>query len=278
MSKRRPNSQLFALAAPPAGEIRVAGTDYRLQRVFKHDFFAATCLYQGGDEAKFPRIVVKLFRSQGLYGLSARWFGRASRNHELSIYAALDGVDGVPHCLGPLGETGLAIEYIDALPLDHFEKPPAGFFDRLGEIIQAVHARGVAYIDANKRSNILVGPDGKPHLIDYQISLRRRDDWPWPLRWLSGRVISYFQGKDLYHFSKHKRRLAPDELTAAEDALSRRRSGLHWLHRKLTKPYRAVRRRFLSKRHRSGQLVSPTADLEDHYQPEKATWRKTGKD
>ena len=49
------------------------------------------------------------------------------------------------------------------------------------------------------------------------------------------------------------------------------------LHRKLTKPYRRLRRAFLRKQHETGALQSPTADLEDHYQPEKETWRKTQK-
>jgi hypothetical protein len=72
---------------------------------------------------------------------------------------------------------------------------------------------------------------------------------------------------------KHKRRLAPNELAPEEEALSRRRTGLHALHRKLTKPWRALRRRFLRRQHASGRLKSPTAELEDHHQPEKATWR-----
>jgi len=82
-------------------------------------------------------------------------------------------------------------------------------------------------------------------------------------------------GKDLYHLYKHKRRLAPDELTPEEDALSRKRSGVHLLHRKLTKPYRALRRGFLKKQFEKGSLESPTAALEDHHQPEKATWRRS---
>ena len=83
-------------------------------------------------------------------------------------------------------------------------------------------------------------------------------------------------GKDLYHLYKHKRRLAPNELTPEEEILSRNRSGVHLLHRKLTKPYRALRRGFLKKQFAKGSLKSPTADLEDHHQPEKDSWRGTG--
>jgi hypothetical protein len=86
-------------------------------------------------------------------------------------------------------------------------------------------------------------------------------------------VVRYFQDKDIYHLYKHKRRLAESELTEQEREISLHRTGLHALHRWLTKPYRAIRRRFLGDKYRKGKLVSPTSQLEDHYQPEKETWR-----
>ena len=86
--------------------------------------------------------------------------------------------------------------------------------------------------------------------------------------------VKYVQQADIYHIYKHKRRLCPAELTEQEKALSHRRRPLHTLHRKLTDPWRAFRRKFLATRHAKGLLVSPTEELEDHYQPEKATWRQ----
>jgi hypothetical protein len=136
-----------------------------------------------------------------------------------------------------------------------------------------VHARGVAYGDANKRSNILVDRSGRPHLVDFQIALRRRDELPWPISAVLRRLVGYLAAKDLYHLYKHKRRMVPQELTAEEEALSRRRVGLHWLHRFLTKPYRWWRRRFLNRQYRSGLLISPTAGMEEDT-PEDAVWRR----
>jgi hypothetical protein len=172
-----------------------------------------------------------------------------------------------------LSPTCYAIEYIDAVPLDHLDTIPPGLFDRLRVVFDEIHARNVAYGDANKKSNILVTGDGEPVLIDFQISLRRRDDWIWPMRNFLNHAVAYLQAKDIYHLYKHKRRLAPEELTAEENELSRKRTGLHALHRKLTKPYRSLRRGFLQRQHTKGQLQSPTANLENHHQPEKATWR-----
>ena len=274
---------MFALSGPPPGELEIAGIAYKLVHVFKHDFYAATCLYQAeagseGDYRKFEKIVVKFGRTRGFCGLGMAWFGRLMRGHEQAIYAALDGVDGVPRWVGTFGEAGYAIEYIDAEPLDHFDSPPVGFFDRLVEVFNAIHDRGVAYCDANKRSNILVSPDGKPYVVDFQISFRRRDDLPWPIRSIIAAAVRYVIDRDMYHLYKHKRRICPEQLTEQERDLSQRRSGLHVLHRKLTKPYRAVRRKFLGSQFRKGRLVSPTAELEDHYQPEKETWRLTDSD
>lgn len=180
----------------------------------------------------------------------------------------MSGMSGVPTFIGKLSPTCFAMEFIDGKPLDHHEKPPVGFFDKLREIFGQMHARGIAYVDANKRSNIIVRPDGTPVVIDFQISLRKKSStmilWPF---------IKYMQSKDIYHMLKHKRRMSPEELTEEELLLSTKRSGLHWLHRKLTKPYRALRRGYLNKKFREGQLISPTADLETHHQPEKDSWR-----
>jgi len=274
MSNRGRNVQLFALPGPPPQDIVIGGGRYRLLRVFKHDFFAATTQYQAIGPAKPSRIVVKFYRTQPFCGLPMAWAGRLSRDHEMDIYAALAGLSGVPRLIGPVGQTGLAVEHVEAVPLDHLPVPPAGYFDRMRAVLDAVHQRGVAHVDANKRSNMLVGPGGEAYLVDFQIAIRRRDELPWPLRVVLARLVEYFQRKDLYHLYKQKRRLAPEELTEAEEALSRQRSGWHWLHRKLTKPYRAIRRRFLRRQYRTGRLVSPTARWEDQPQPEKDTWRQ----
>lgn len=269
---------MFALRKPPPGQIELAGRRYRLLRVFKHDFFAATCLYEaenGPAPNGINKIVVKFGRSQGFCGIPLSWYGRLLRAHEEAVYKALANVKGVPRWVGRFGETGYAIEYVEGRPLDHVTVPTARFFDDLRRVFDEIHARGVGYCDANKRSNILVAPGGEPFLVDYQLAVRRRDDLPWPLRTIIGRIVRSAAKMDLYHVYKHKRRMLPDKLTPAELALSHRRGVLHTLHRRGTDPWRWLRRRLLRQRHRKGALQSPTAELEDHYQPEKATWRES---
>ena len=273
------NTQMFAMAQAPPGVIEVSGWRYRVSEVFKHDFWAATALYEALDpKAGFQKIIVKFARSQGFCGLPLEWIGPLMRAHECAIYAALAGVAGVPQWVGMVGRFGYAIEYIDGMPLDQVPAPPAGFFDDLRNVFEAIHARGVAYSDANKLSNILVGPAGRPFLVDYQLAFHRRDEWPWPVRQILAACVRYVCQRDMYHLYKHKRRISPQELTEQELEISRNRGWLHMLHRKIAKPYRSIRRRFLRSRYEKGQLESPTASLERRCQPEKDTWRKMPQD
>lgn len=267
---RRQSSAMFALAGTPSATLQIDGLPYQLRQVFKHDFWAAACLYVCDDaSARFARVVVKFGRECRFGPLPMKWVGRAMVAHECDIYRALHGMSGVPAFIGRLSPTCFAMEFIEGKPLDHHDRAPAGFFEKLRAVFSQMHLRGIAYVDANKRSNVIVQPDGNPVVIDFQISLRRRSAnvLLWPL-------IRYMQGKDLYHALKHKRRMAPDELTAEELAVCKRRTGLHWLHRKLTKPYRALRRGYLNGKFKEGRLISPTADLETHHQPEKDSWRR----
>jgi len=285
MSRKSHNTQMFALRCGPPERVEVAQATYRLTRVFKHDFWAATCLYElqrepdasssAGEKSSIPRIVIKFARTQGFCGLPLKSCADWLIAHEEAIYRLLDGVPGVPRLLGRTASRALAIEYIDARPLDHLSEVPGGLFDGIARILHDIHARGVAYCDANKRSNILVTDDGKAFLVDYQVAISRKDNWVPPLRQIAGALVKYFAGRDIYHLYKHKRRLAANELRSEEEVLSRRRGWAHGLHRMLTKPYRSIRRRFLQHQYAKGALKSPTEELEDHHQPEKQTWRKS---
>ena len=59
----------------------------------------------------------------------------------------------------------------------------------------------------------------------------------------------------MYHVLKHKRRLRPDEMSAAELERSFRKSLPLRVHRFLLKPYFGVRRRTFQRLRRTGQLL-----------------------
>ena len=277
MPRPRTNTQLFALGRPPPAQVVVHGRRHELAKVFKHDFFAATALYVAAERGDGPdRLVVKFGREQGFCGLGGRWLGRLLLRREQRFHRRADGVVGIQRWVARLSETSYALEYVEGRTLDTFGAPPGGatFFDALRATLTALHARGAAYCDLNKRSNIVVTPDGQPVLIDFQVAVAC-DERASPLRrWWLRKWVLYLQRMDLYHLYKHKRRMIAGHTTPQEQAISRRRGRLIRVHRTLTTPLRRLRRAFLTRQHRKGRLVSPSAKLEDHNQPEKATWRR----
>lgn len=229
------------LYALPGGRLPDAvetnGERYERVETFKHDFFAATGLYRGPAGLA----VLKVGRTNALFGVPLRWIGRLLARHEVRLYQLLQDLPGVPRCVGPVGETGFLHAFVPGHPLGRREHVSDTFFDELETLLAAVHARQIAYVDLNKRQNILVGDDGRPYLIDFQIALHLpRTGWRgWGVsQW----VLKRFQRADRYHFLKHKRRLRPELLTPGERAEVERLSIWIRLHRLVARPLTQLRR------------------------------------
>lgn len=85
------------------------------------------------------------------------------------------------------------------------------FFPLLQDILKQLHRRDIAYVDLNKAENIIVGDDGNPYLVDFQISFTL-PRW-WPGNSLPMRVLLHIlQRSDEYHLMKHFVRIRPDLL------------------------------------------------------------------
>jgi hypothetical protein len=229
---------------PPSVTCR--GARYEHVHTFKHDFFAATGIYRGPDGLA----VLKIGRATDFLSLPMAWIGKFLARREIHLYAETQSLPGVPRLIGPVGKTGFLHAFVPGHPLERREAVSDAFFDELGALLAAIHARHIAYVDLNKRQNILVGDDGHPYLIDFQISLwlpptgwRRLR----PVRWLLAR----FQQADCYHFLKHKRRLRPDLLTPDELAQVSHLSIWIRLHRLFARPLTNLRRRTLKRLNRT---------------------------
>jgi hypothetical protein len=258
-------------------EITLTDGRYRHVRTFKHDFFAATGLYEGPS----GRVVLKLGRTRSLFGLPMVWLGQWAADHEADMYRLADGVAGVPRCFGRLGATGFAHAYIDGHPLQRQERVGDDFFPGLGHMLDELHARGMAYVDLEKRENILVGADGRPWLIDFQISypgprLDRVINRRWgpgalhPLvpRGLRQYLLSRLQQADRYHLLKHWRRHRPDILSLEQIAASYEVGTVIQLHRRLFRPLTLLRRRVLKRL--TGRERSPKQDGPEFMEQEVA--------
>jgi hypothetical protein len=269
--------QLRACGRYPLPEkITVAGLTFEQVCIFKHDFFAATALYErakGSDNSVVPqKMVLKVGRHADLLGIPLAWLGELLCCHEWRILTLVQGMPGIPKLSGRHGKTGFVYEYIEGCSLDERPKLPDDFFDQLESLLEQIHARRIAYVDMNKRGNILLGRNGTACLIDFQISFHipRR---LFGSQFLADCLLNHLRKEDLYHLGKHKRRLRGDLMTAEQIAASRRISGVIALHRTVTRPLTGLRRAVLKYLFRTGRLAPPDPL---HYSPETdpARWSK----
>jgi hypothetical protein len=242
-----------------------SGHTYRLRHTFKHDFFAATGLYHAENHAspnEAPaRIVLKLSRQHHFLGLPFTWLGTILADHEFTVMRRLSNLPGIPRVLARYGKTGVIYQYIEGRTIKELEQLPDDFFDHLLDLLGRIHARNVVYLDMNKRCNILLGADGRPHLIDFQISLYIDGQVPFcePISDYLRRIL---QQADVYHLFKHKRRLSPHLLSDQERILSLNRNLPMQAHRVLAHPLRKLRRLALKALYDNGILPG-----EHHHHP-----------
>jgi hypothetical protein len=229
--------------------IELNGVCWRHERTHKHDFWAVTGFYRtdAGERA-----VLKMGRTEPFAGISLEFIGRWLCRREMRFYTALGDLPNVPAVLGRVGRTGFLHAYAEGQPLSRERPVPDGFFDHLLALMNRIHARRIAYVDANKPENILLGDDGLPHLIDFQIS--------WDLHELGDNALNRWwlrrlQQSDVYHVLKHKKRMRPDLLSEGERAVVENRGALIRVHRVVTMPYKRLRRSTFKRMRASGRLL-----------------------
>jgi hypothetical protein len=239
---------LRALGADdPPTHVDVDGLRYQRVDIYKHDSWAATALYAAGPR----RIICKFNRRQSFGLLPGAWIGRLLARREAHFLGRLADVPGFPRLLGPVlvdgvkAENALARVYVAGHPLESREQTSDDFFPALGRLLAELHGRGIAYIDLHKRENVLVGDDGLPYLIDFQVSFDRATV-PFGLRRLASTLFPAFQKMDEYHRLKLHLRCRPDQCEATVADLDRLRPRLVRWHRVVAEPLRKVRRKLLT--------------------------------
>ncbi len=225
--------------------IRYGETPYGLERVLKRDFFAETGLYerrQAGRDGETPeRVVLKVGRRERFLVFPMGWMGRILCANEVENLRQLSDLPNVPRVLEVRGRSGFLYGYIEGHTLDEKPEIPERFFDKLSELLAEVHRRNIAYLDMNKRGNIIVGKDSMPYLIDFQIAWRIDG---------SGRIFGRLwrsirrglQKEDRYHLCKHKRKFDRKNLTHEETQVVERPSIMVRAHRLIATPLRRLRR------------------------------------
>jgi len=230
----------------PPLRIEVNGAAYTRATIFKHDSVAATALY----ESPQGKIVCKFNRRQAFVGLPSRWLGRLLARREAQVLRLLENVPNIPRLSGEVFvagahcENAVAHEYIEGRPLRRRERVGDQFFPALERTLAEMHKRDVGCGDLNKRENIIVGDDGMPYLIDFQISLFLSNRWPGNSR-MARAVIEWMKAADRYHLQKHYARSRPDLFGMTSREMASLRPWKIRLHRGIAAPFRKVRRRLL---------------------------------
>jgi len=228
---------------PIDGKIEIDGEVFEHIGTLKDDAFARTELVQK-DGAKY---LFKVSRLQLVRWPKLRFLMKRLTAREVRIHRLLEGVHGVPKLVKQVSDTSFIREFVDGRTLDR--QPPfirADFFDEFHQIVKNIHARGVAFVDLAKKENVVVTTEGRPFLIDFQVSIsrgrRRLLSIPW------NAVVSIMQQSDIYHVFKHKRRIMPCFLTEEELRMHARRPWFGVLHKYLFRlPYHLVKRRIIPK-------------------------------
>jgi hypothetical protein len=113
------------------------------------------------------RLVVKDFAPRG--ALVRASLGRWIAVREARAYMQLEGHPAVPRFRGWIDPLAFALEYRPGRRMSRrlAGRVPADFVARLDAALAEMHRRGVAHLDLRHRSNVLVGEDGRPVLIDF---------------------------------------------------------------------------------------------------------------
>jgi len=262
MQARRAGSpSLGSGARRHAGSVEADRDTPRVLFVLKSDAFGRVELLERGAERAVRRVACG-----GALPLSP-WIAGLLLARERRALAALTGLTGVPsprkefEWVRAIGADGrvpaeahvLVRSYLAGCALHQAEALPVDFFEHLERLVGELHARGVCHNDLHKEQNVVVGPDGRPGLIDFQLaSVHPR----------AGRIFASRCRDDLRHVDKHRRRyFLPGRGPAGAAPISSARpprSVLAAAWRKLVKPfYNAVVRTF--PRARDGEDCRPAS-------------------
>jgi predicted Ser/Thr protein kinase len=147
------------------------------------------------------------------------WWTRPMARHFLARETRalrIAGPLGIAPAVLHAGPNALVRGFVDGVAM-HIARPEGdtAYFRSAKAALRALHRAGICHNDLAKEQNWLRGRDGRAYLTDFQLAacFSRR-----------GRLFRVCAYEDLRHLLKHKRRYAPDALTATERRILARKS------------------------------------------------------
>lgn len=165
------------------------------------------------------RLVLKDFGSNS--GILRQLWAAFVIRRESRFLAQADGIEGVPQPPRRIGACASLRPWLPGKPLGACagESIEPEFFVRLSALLEALHQRGIAHGDLNRR-NVLIDATGRPGLLDFECAVMSRPGSGLLLRWM----FRIHAQADEYQLGRMKTVFAPQLLTSRERELTRRPS------------------------------------------------------
>ncbi|RLB41489.1 MAG: hypothetical protein DRH12_08025 [Deltaproteobacteria bacterium] len=172
-------------------------------------------------EEKGKRLIVKDFSRNSFFYRNL--FGRFLIWREAKAYRRLAGIQGVPRYYGVLEGIAIVTEFVEGKTVKQAEEEGGlgqPFFQKLKELLDAFHKRGIAHCDLKRTPNVLVSPDGNPFILDWAASVSASECRIYPLTKIYERLVR----DDEMALIKMRLRHVPETVSAREKAMYNNRS------------------------------------------------------
>ena len=171
-------------------------------KLLKKDIFGRVSLVQSDAG---PRVL----RDTRDAAIPVRWIARHLLAREARALAVLEGLDGVPSLIRSDKNT-LERSYVDGVPMQEGQPGNIDYFHAAARVVRRMHRLGVVHNDLAKEPNLLLTTDGRPVIIDFQLSWFTRQRGP---------LFRILAREDIRHLLKHKRTYCPNRLTGREKTI-----------------------------------------------------------
>lgn len=173
-----------------------------VSKLLKKDIFGCVSLIRSQDGPLVRRDARRAH-------FAVRWIARYLLRREARALAVLEGLDGIPSLIR-FDRNTLDRSYLDGVPMQEGRPDTVEYFRCAAKIVRSMHRLGVVHNDLAKEPNFLLTEDGRPAIVDFQLSTITRH---------RGRLFRALAREDIRHLLKHKRTYCPDRLTQREKSI-----------------------------------------------------------